>query len=175
MAFASPATISRLARQFMMTKAASIEPPLLSIATHQNRSLSKSGRRVWLVLIAATVFIVAAGAALVGAWIILPFAGFEVLLVWLAFHVLGRHDMDYESLVVTRSEFKWEGRNGPKIELLEGARDWARFCRGNNKFGSSKIQLMYGKNTVVVGRLMSAAQRGELEAQMALVFRCVAR
>lgn len=172
-AFAIPATIGSLARQFDMTHATPIEPPLLSIATYQNRSLSKRGRRLWLVLIAATVFIVASGAALAGAWIILPFAGFEVFLVWLAFHILARHDLDYESLVVTKSDFKWELRNGLETELLEGVRDWARFCRGNNKFGSSKIQLMYGKNTVVVGRLMSASQRGALEGQMALVFRCV--
>lgn len=150
-----------------------LEPPLLSIETYQNRSLSKRGRHVWLALIAATVFIVASGAALTGAWMILPFAGMEMFLVWLAFFVIGRHDLDYESLVVTKSDFKWERRNGPNTELLEGVRDWARFCRGRNKFGPSKIQLMYGKNTVVVGGLMSAPQRGELEAQMARVFRCV--
>lgn len=150
------------------------EPFLLSIATRPNRSLSKRGRRLWLMLIAASVLVVAAGAVAVGAWVILPFAGFEVLLVWLAFYVLGRHDMDYESLVVTHSEFRLETRNGIKTEMLEGARDWARFCRSSNKFGDYKIHLSYGGNKVAVGRLMSATQRQELARQMALVFRRVA-
>ena len=157
-----------------MINADDAEPFLLSIATRPNRSLSKRGRRLWLMLIAASVLVVSAGAVMVGAWVILPFAGFEVLLVWLAFYVIGQHDMDYETLVVTNSEFRWEARNGIKIETLEGSRDWAKFCRSGDKFGPDKIHLLYGGNKVAVGRLMNALQRQELAKRMALVFRCVA-
>jgi uncharacterized membrane protein len=157
-----------------MTNAEGSEPPLLSIATSQNRSLSKRGRGLWLMLIAASVFVVALGAAVVGAWLILPFAGFEVFLVWLAFYVVGQHDLDYESLVVTQREFRWERRNGLITEKLEGSRDWARVSRTSKKFEADTIQLLYGGNTVTVGRLLSPAERRKLGMQMASVFRCAA-
>jgi uncharacterized membrane protein len=157
-----------------MTNAEGSELPLLSIATSQNRSLSKRGRGLWLMLIALSVLVVALGAAAVGAWLILPFAGFEVFLVWLAFHVVGQHDMDYESLVVTQREFRWERRNGLKTEKLEGSRDWARISRTSKKFESDTIQLLYGGNTVTIGCLLSSAERKKLGVQMASVFRCVA-
>jgi uncharacterized membrane protein len=154
-----------------MTNAEGSEPPLLSIATSQNRSLSKRGRGLWLMLIAAPVLVVALGAATVGAWLILPFAGFEVFLVWLAFYVVGQHDADYELLVVTQREFRWERRDGLKTEKLEGSRDWARLSRTGKKFESNTIQLLYGGNKVTIGRLMSSAERRKLGTQMALVFR----
>lgn len=124
-------------------------------------------------LIATSVFIVAIGAAAAGAWLILPFAGLEVFLVWLAFYAVGQHDLDYESLTVTKSEFRWERRDGLKTEKLEGSRDWARVSRTSKKFGSDTIQLMYGGNKVTIGRLMNSAERKKLGLQMASVFRCV--
>ncbi len=125
-------------------------------------------------LIAASVFVVALGATVAGAWLILPFAGFEFFLVWLAFYVVGQHDMDYESLVVTQREFRWERRNGLKTEKLEGARDWARVSRTSKKFEADTILLLYGGNTVTIGRLLSSAERRKLGVQMASVFRCAA-
>ncbi len=125
-------------------------------------------------LIAASVFVVALGAVAAGAWLILPFAGFEVFLVWLAFHVVGQHDADYELLVVTKREFRWERRDGLKTEKLEGSRDWARLSRTSRKFEADTIQLLYGGNKVTIGRLLSSAERKKLGVQMALVFRCVA-
>jgi uncharacterized membrane protein len=167
----APATISRRARQLHMTNAVGSELPLLSMAIRQNRSLSKRGRGLWLMLIAASVLVVALGAAAVGAWLILPFAGFEVFLVWLAFYVVGQHDADYELLVVTQREFRWERRDGLKTEKLEGSRDWARLSRTSKKFDSDTIQLLYGGNRVTIGRLLCSTERKRLGAQMASVFR----
>ena len=155
-----------------MTNAERLDLPLLAIATSQNRSLSRRGRGLWLLLISMAVLMVAAGAAAIGAWLILPFAGIEVFLVWLAFHVVARHEMDYESLVVTNSEFRWERRDGLKLEKLEGSRHWASVCRSHKPFEADAIYLLYGGNEVRVGRLMNIAERRALGARMATVFRC---
>jgi uncharacterized membrane protein len=158
-----------------MTNAEGLEPPLLSIATSQNRSLSRRGRGLWLILIATSVFVVAMGATAIGAWLILPFAGIEVFLVWLAFHMVAKHEMDYESLVVTNSEFRWERRDGLKLEKLEGSRHWASVSRNRRTFEADAIYLLYGCNEVCVGRLMSATERRALGARMATVFKCAAK
>lgn len=156
-----------------MTSATVVESPLLSIATRQNRSLSKHGRRLWLLLIAASVAVIAVGAAAAGALLILPFAGLEILLVWLAFNSVARHEMDYESLVVTKNEFRWECRAGKKLHKLEGSRHWATVSRSWETFEAETIHLLYAGNKVLVGRLMSAAERRVLGEQMAAVFKCV--
>jgi uncharacterized membrane protein len=126
-------------------------------------------------LIAMSVFVVAMGAAAVGAWLILPFAGIEVFLVWLAFHVIAKHEMDYESLVVTNSEFRWERRDGLRLEKLEGSRHWASVCRRPRTFEADAIYLLYGGSEVCVGRLMSTTERRALGARMATVFKCATR
>ena len=126
-------------------------------------------------LIAMSVLVVATGAAVVGAWLILPFAGIEIFLVWLAFHVIAKHEMDYESLVVTNSEFRWERRYGSKLEKLEGSRHWASMSRARRKLEADAIYLLYGGNEVSVGRLMSAAEKRALGAKMATMFKCVVK
>lgn len=126
-------------------------------------------------LIAMSVLVVAAGAAAVGAWLILPFAGIEVFLVWLAFRVVGQHEADYESLVVTTNEFRWERRDGLKFEKLEGSRHWASVCHSRRTFEADAIYLLYGGNEVCVGRLMNTAERRALGARMATVFKCVTK
>ena len=75
-----------------------VERKSLFLNWRPNRSLSPTGRWLWFGLIALATFLLAAGAAAIGAWMVLPFAGAEVLLVWLAFHVIGGHDGDYEVL-----------------------------------------------------------------------------
>jgi len=126
-------------------------------------------------LIAMSVLVVATGAAAVGAWLILPFAGIEVFLVWLAFHVIAKHDLDYESLIVTDSEFRWERRAGLTLEKLEGSRHWASVCRNRSTFEADAIYLLYGGNEVRVGRLMNTAERRALGAKMATVFKCATK
>lgn len=158
-----------------MTNAEALERPLLLIATSQNRSLSKRGRGLWLILISMVVFMVAMGAAAIGAWLIVPFAGIEILLVWLAFHVVAKHEMDYESLVVTDSEFRWERRDGSKVEKLEGSTHWASVSRAKKKVDADAIYLFYGGKAVSVGRLMNAAEKRALGAKMAAIFKCAAR
>ena len=55
-----------------------------------NRSLTPTGRRRWFGLIAGTTFLVAGATTAIGVWMVLPFAGFEVLFLWCAFQLIGQ-------------------------------------------------------------------------------------
>ena len=138
-----------------------------------NRSLSKKGRWIWLALIFASTAIIALAAAAVGAWLILPFAGLEVGLIWLAFRLVGLHDADYEVLRVDGRNFYWEQRSGNRVDQVKGSRDWVTFACRDNGHGC-KIHLHYSGKQVELGKLMSLQQREKLVVDLGQIFKRIA-
>jgi len=65
-----------------------------------NRSLGPAARRWVLVAIAATPLGIAAAAWAIGAWLVMPFAGLEIAVLALAFHIVATHDADFERLEI---------------------------------------------------------------------------
>jgi len=63
----------------------------LTLVARRNNSLSSGGRFLVLGSLAAVVLAISLGFALSGAWLILPFAGLELLVVGLAFRCMEQH------------------------------------------------------------------------------------
>lgn len=64
--------------------------------------------------------------ALLGYWLVLPFAGLEIgLLAW-ALSELRRHEQDYESLMIDGDEVVVEWQNGERSGRREMNRHWVR-------------------------------------------------
>jgi uncharacterized membrane protein len=74
--------------------------PSFSFVARRNNSLSRSGALLVLLPLAFVMLAISMAFALRGAWLIVPFAGLEFLVVWLAFRHLARHARDYESITV---------------------------------------------------------------------------
>ncbi len=126
-----------------------------------NRSLTSVGRRLWFLFIAGTTFLLACIAMAFGAWMVLPYAGLEVLLLWYAFRIISRHDGDYERLRVADREFCFTRCECGRVEMLCGNTAWVRvvaFGR-NGRNGRLGIGLRYQGKTVSVGQLISDEQR----------------
>jgi uncharacterized membrane protein len=145
-------------RQYMEPRFMDVQS--FELTVRPNRSLSVRGRHYWLSLIALAVAMMATAAILLGAWPVLPFAGLEIFLVWVAFRVVERDAADYESLHLTKNEFRWEIRRGKTFDKLAGNCDWAEF--DVSRAPRRELQLRYGSKRVQVGRLMTDAQRVEL-------------
>jgi uncharacterized membrane protein len=126
-----------------------------------NRSLTPAGRRLWFGLIACTTFLFAGAATAIGAWLVLLFAGFELLLLWFAFEWIGRHDGDYEWVRVAEREFCWMRCEGGHVEMLRGNAAWVQvFAVARN--GRVEVGLRYQGKTVSVGQMISDGQRQSL-------------
>lgn len=123
-----------------------------------NRSLTPAGRRLWFVLIASTTLLFAVAATAIGAWMALPFAGFEVLFLWWAFRLIGRHDGDYESVRVANREFSWARCNRGQVERLCGNAAWVQVMTAVRR-GRIEIGLRYHGKTVSVGQMIPDEQR----------------
>jgi uncharacterized membrane protein len=126
-----------------------------------NRSLGPAGRRWALAAIAATTLGVAAFAASIGAWPVMPFAGLEVVLLAVAFHVVQLHDADYERLEVGEHEVVIEGRRARERFRYVANRAWARLVVGIAG-GRCTLQLAYAGRSVPLGRMMTDAERRRL-------------
>jgi len=141
------------------------EPPPFVHHSVPNRSLGPRARSGCLAAIAATTGGVALGAAAFGAWPVLPFAGLEVALVWLAFHAVQRHDGDFERLEVDAGEVRWMSRDARRESSLTAYRPWARVVveeRGR----SCRLHLQYKGRAVPLGRLLSDEGRRRLAADL---------
>ena len=123
-----------------------------------NRSLTPVGRQLCFGVIAGTTFLVAGAATAIGAWMVLPFAGLEVLLLWCAFQLIGRHDEDYEWVRVANQEFCWTLCQCGRVEILSGNAAWVQIV-SLARNGRVEIGLRYQGKTVSVGQLISDEQR----------------
>ena len=91
-----------------------------SLILKRNCSISPAGLACVFAALAVAVLAIGTGFALLGAWLILPFAGLEVLLLGGAFALQARHATDYERIALARGQLMVEvadGRRRARYEL----------------------------------------------------------
>ena len=71
-----------------------------SVILKRNVSISPAGLACVFAALGAAALAIGTGFALLGAWLVLPFAGLEVLLLGAAFVLQARHATDYERLLL---------------------------------------------------------------------------
>lgn len=142
-----------------------VERKTLFLYWRPNRSLSRNGRLLWIGLIASTTATLAVGAAALGAWMVLPFAGAEVLLVWRAFSVIAKHDGDYEMLRISDQEFSWECSDQGRVCSLQGNRAWVKVV-GELVGGKFELGLSYAGKRVPLASLLSDEERRSLSQEL---------
>jgi uncharacterized membrane protein len=109
--------------------------------------------------LAVLVLAIGAGFALAGAWLVLPFAGLEVLLLGAAFLAYARHAADYEKI-----EFE-PGR--VRVELAEGGRTTRHELDGARvALLKGRVMLRGAREELEIGRYLGAEARAELAAEL---------
>jgi uncharacterized membrane protein len=125
----------------------------------RNNSLSSTGR----LLVFAFIFVVSVGIAaafaVFGAWLILPFAGLEMLVLYLAFRYVERHAADYELIEIDGDRVRVECFDGGNTHREALSRHWAQVVV--NRDGSRLALRSHGRE-LEIGRSMNDAQRLEL-------------
>lgn len=125
----------------------------------RNNSLSSAGRLLVFVFIFVVSVGIAAAFAVFGAWLILPFAGLEMVVLYLAFCYVERHAADYELIEIDGDQVKVEWFEGGNACSEALSRHWARVVV---KRDGSRLALRSHGRELEIGRGMSDAQRLEL-------------
>lgn len=125
----------------------------------RNNSLSSSGR----LLVFAFIFFVSVGIAAAfaafGAWLVLPFAGLEMLVLYLAFRQVDRHAADYERVAIDGGRVEVEQFEAGRTHRHELSRYWARVVLEPD---GSRLALRSHGREIEIGRHMSDEERRDL-------------
>lgn len=137
------------------------------IIAKPNCSLSSKERLGVVVLIASLSFIIATGFFIAGAWLVLPFAGLEVLAVGFAFYYINCHSGDYESITIEGDKLAIEKHSYKKTSEIVFNRYWARVMLRDLPGGDQALLLRSHGKEVEFGRyFMNNDQRLALAKQL---------
>ena len=127
-----------------------------SCTARRYNSLSSSNRLLAFGFIAVVSMVIAVAFAWLGAWLILPFAGIELVVLFCVARHLERHAQDYERLTVRGEVVEMEVVDAGKVERREFNRRWAQvICEHDG----SRLALRSHGHEVVFGRHLSGDER----------------
>jgi len=130
----------------------------------RNNSLSSNGRRFIFGFILTVCLGIAVAFSLVfGAWPIMPFAGLEMMVLYLAFRYVDRHAEDYERITIRGDSVAVEVREGSRVTRQELNRCWAQVvCEGKG----ARLALRTHGREVEVGRHVRDEQRAGMAREL---------
>ena len=148
-----------------MNRIAGAETAEYVYTARRNNSLSSSGRLlVFGFILTVSLGIAAAFSLIFGAWPILPFAGIEMGVLYLAFRYIDRHAADYERITIRGDSVAVEVREGTEITRFQLNRYWAQVvCEGEG----ARLALRSHGRDIEVGRHVSEEQRLEMARELA--------
>lgn len=134
-----------------------------SVTARRNVSLTSSERH-WVLgsLLALSLGISLVFAAF-GAWPIVPFAGLETAVLYLAFRELAKHDGDYERIVIAGETVTLETMRRARLRRFEFNRYWAQvMVKEGGGCGDSRVALRSHGREVEFGENLTEEERLEL-------------
>jgi uncharacterized membrane protein len=96
------------------------------LIARRNNSLSSTGRAVVLGSLVALSLAISLAFAFQGAWLVLPFAGVEMAVLFLAFRCIERHAGDFESIAIKGDRVLVERWETGRLSRYEFNRYWAQ-------------------------------------------------
>lgn len=133
-----------------------------TLVARRNNSLSSAGRTLVVGSLATISLVISLAFALRGAWMILPFAGLEILVVYLAFRCFERHAGDFESLSIQDDRVLIVRRERGAVSRHEFNRYWAQVVLQPSRWGRQAVLALrsHGRQ-VEFGRHLTEEQRVE--------------
>jgi uncharacterized membrane protein len=129
-----------------------------SFVARRNSSISPTGWRRVFALISAVTLGIAAGFAALGAWLVLPFAGIELALLFWAFRYLESHAGDYERVTIEGDRVLVEVVERNSQQRYEFNRFWVQVIVQPDS-GGCRLTLRSRGIDVEVGRHLSVEDR----------------
>lgn len=137
------------------------------IVARPNSSLSPKGRVGVVLLIASFSLCVAVGFGLAGAWLVMPFAGLELLAVACAFYYVNCHAGDYESITIDGEQLAIEKCSYKKTSHVVFHRYWSHVLLRDLPSGDQCLLLRSHGKEVEFGRhFLNNDQRLALAQQL---------
>lgn len=137
------------------------------ITVMPNNSLSVKNTIRLVMGLAIMSMLVGVGFALAGAWMVLPFAGLEIVAIAYAFYIIHLHSADFESITILDDDVIVE-KNGYKTSsIAKFQRYWARVSVRKQSNGKEALFIgSHGKEVEFGKRFINDEQRVLLASQL---------
>jgi len=122
----------------------------------RNNSLSSTGRIIVFGLIFVVSIGIACAFAALGAWLILPFAGIEMGVLYWAFQAVERRAQDYERIAIDGDHIRVEICETGRAWAHEVSRHWAQVVVSRD---GARLALRTHGREVEIGRHLNDGQR----------------
>lgn len=123
------------------------------IIARPNNSLSPENSLKLMMVLAIIAFAVALGFTHVGAWLVLPFAGLELVAFSYAFYYVYLHSSDFESIAIEDDKIIVEKRSFRETSITEFQRYWTQV----------NVRSVSGKGVVSKNGLFISSHGKEIE------------
>lgn len=142
------------------------------ITVRPNNSLSQLNSVKLLVALATIALIVALAFVKVGAWLVLPFAGLELIAFAYAFYILSVHANDYETITIVHDKVIIEQQTYKASVKTEFNRYWAQVNLRKQASGASGLFIGSHGKEIEFGRgYINEEQRVSLAKQLKLILK----
>jgi uncharacterized membrane protein len=149
-----------------------VQYPKKQLETHYviqpNRSLSWQGTLVFFAAATAVTLTVAAVFAFQGAWLILPFAGLEIIALGTCLYLCSRKNSEREVIHIDEESVKVErGRNEARFRV-EFQRHWARvkLTRSRRPWYPTRLTISSMGKEVEIGSSLIDEERATLAREL---------
>ena len=132
-----------------------------SLILKRNCSTSPAGLAGVFAALACVVVAIGAGFAVLGAWLVLPFAGLEVLLLGWAFVAYARRAADYERIELDSGRLMVEVGEAQRTSRIEMDAGRARVC-----LEDERVVLLGARDRLELGRHLDADCRARFAAEL---------
>jgi uncharacterized membrane protein len=132
----------------------------------RNCSMSPGGMLRLFALLALASLGIATGFAIVGAWLVLPFAGLEVLALGAAFLVNARHATDFERIEVSAGRLTIEVAEADRVTRYVLDPRAAKLRLEKDEGYGARLLLRTPGRDVEIGRHLDAEARVEFAAEL---------
>lgn len=136
------------------------------MATKPNCSLSVTGQKRLFLLVSVFALTVATGFSMIGAWMVLPFAGLELLVLASALYHVNAGMNDYESIVICGDVVRVETRRRNALEQEEFNRYWVQVVFGQVSGENYRLVLRSHGKELELGRFMGSEQKMALAKEL---------
>lgn len=140
-----------------------------SLLTHRINSLNERGFGIVVSSLAGFSLTVAVMFSMLGAWLILPFAGLEAMALYWAYRWVGHHAQDSESLVIRGDAVVLAVQEAAQTRRYEFNRLWAQLVVRSQARGHTRdlrLALRSHGTEVEVGRYLDDGGRQRLALEL---------
>ncbi|HEY1057191.1 MAG TPA: DUF2244 domain-containing protein [Limnobacter sp.] len=130
----------------------------------KNCSLSPRQLLAWYAAICSSTLVVATGFLIAGYWIVLPFAGLELLLVGVAFLVYARHATDFEMIELAPYQLRLVFADGARRTEISLSPQWARLDY-NGRY-KAPLTISHKGQHVKIGKFIAEKDKPALHKEL---------